>query len=270
MWGGFQAKSLDEVIEELTAQGVFGEGASRPTVVRDTQVDVAGEVTRDEQASEIRTAAGRLVNVRRLDDVVKMEVPRKALELFIPDLVGSDITLIKYLDHYLLSTFDAHNVYPRGRVHSSCATGDVNRSFHCDCGFQLKQALKIMRDSEEGGFVIYHNAEGRALYSLHLKMCCYDVTRVEKVDTYAAMISLGYEADHRDFSSAARLLEEAGVQEITLLSNNPEKRARLQQAGVKIRGQENIRLLTEEVPEMTRNYLAVKQVEGGHDLGLPV
>ena len=269
-WLGFSQKSLDDVIQEFGQQGVFGEGVIRPSEVNDTQPIVSDEPHRDAPSDTIIDPAGKTIRVSRLDDIVEMHVPPKAMSLFFPELLDSNVLLVKYLDHYLLSNHDIHNHAPRGRVHSSCATGDINRSFHCDCGFQLKEALKIMRDSADGGFVVYHNAEGRALYSLHLKMCCYDITRVDKVDTYVAMMQLGYDADHRDYTAAATLLQRAGVESITLLSNNPEKRARLQQAGVIINGQENIRLLTEEVPEMTRTYLAVKQTVGSHDLGLPV
>src|SRR5882762_10041060 len=51
---------------------------------------------------------------------------------------------------------------PLVRVHSSCVTGDVFGSFRCDCGEQLKKALRLI--AEEGsGVLLYLNQEGRGI-----------------------------------------------------------------------------------------------------------
>ncbi len=46
------------------------------------------------------------------------------------------------------------------RVHSECLTGDVLGSYRCDCGDQLKKALKMI-DQEGLGVLIYLRQEGR-------------------------------------------------------------------------------------------------------------
>jgi len=48
------------------------------------------------------------------------------------------------------------------RVHSECLTGDVFGSMRCDCGEQLRNALR--RIEEEGtGILLYMRQEGRGI-----------------------------------------------------------------------------------------------------------
>ena len=48
------------------------------------------------------------------------------------------------------------------RVHSSCVTGDILGSLRCDCGSQLKMALRKINENGKG-LLLYMNQEGRGI-----------------------------------------------------------------------------------------------------------
>jgi 3,4-dihydroxy 2-butanone 4-phosphate synthase/GTP cyclohydrolase II len=48
------------------------------------------------------------------------------------------------------------------RIHSQCMTGDVFGSTRCDCGRQLRQAMRLIAD-EGCGAIIYQQQEGRGI-----------------------------------------------------------------------------------------------------------
>jgi GTP cyclohydrolase II len=61
-------------------------------------------------------------------------------------------------DHYAIIVGNPElDASPLVRIHSSCYTGDLLGSLSCDCGDQLKLALKTMDESTEfhGGILIY-------------------------------------------------------------------------------------------------------------------
>src|SRR5262245_47536115 len=48
------------------------------------------------------------------------------------------------------------------RIHSQCLTGDVFGSTKCDCGQQLRSAMKLIADGGSGA-IIYQQQEGRGI-----------------------------------------------------------------------------------------------------------
>ena len=149
---------------------------------------------------------------------------------------------------------------PLVRLHSECLTGDVLASLKCDCGPQLQGALKAM--AEEGwGILIYLRQEGRGI-GLVNKLRAYAL-QDQGLDTVDANTRLGFAADARDFGIAARMLELIGQREVLLLTNNPDKVAGLEAAGIKV---------AERVPHVhggnphNEAYLATKRDRSGHQL----
>ncbi len=118
------------------------------------------------------------------------------------------------------------------RVHSECFTGDVLGSRRCDCGEQLSQAME--RIAEVGsGVVIYLRQEGRGIGLLE-KLRAYNL-QDEGYDTIEANLMLGHQADERDYTSAARILDDLNVRSIRLLTNNPLKIDHLRKSGIQVR-----------------------------------
>lgn len=117
------------------------------------------------------------------------------------------------------------------RVHSECYTGDVLGSLRCDCGEQLNCALHAIA-THGGGVLIYLRQEGRGIGLLD-KLRAYNL-QDEGLDTVEANLALGHQPDERDYTIAARILNDLGIRSVRLLTNNPMKIEDLRQLGVPI------------------------------------
>ena len=115
------------------------------------------------------------------------------------------------------------------RIHSECFTGDVLGSLRCDCGPQLKQAMRLI-GQEERGVILYLRQEGRGI-GLRDKLRAYNL-QDEGYDTLEANLMLGHPADARSYGAAAAMLQDLGVRSIQLMTNNPDKIEGLQQLGI--------------------------------------
>lgn len=124
---------------------------------------------------------------------------------------------------------DAENVLVR--IHSECFTGDVLGSRRCDCGEQLDRSLQLIA-SQGAGVLVYLRQEGRGIGLLQ-KMRAYNL-QDQGYDTVDANLLLGHGADERDYSLAARILEELGVKSIRLMTNNPLKIQALESEGIRV------------------------------------
>lgn len=144
------------------------------------------------------------------------------------------------------------------RVHSSCFTGEVLGSQRCDCRAQLDAALaRIAREGR--GVLVYLVQEGRGI-GLGNKIRAYAL-QDDGVDTVDANLQLGFDADHRSYDLAAGILADLGVGAVRLMTNNPDKIAGLEGAGVKVAAQEPHWV---EATEHAADYLAVKKTKLGH------
>jgi 3,4-dihydroxy 2-butanone 4-phosphate synthase/GTP cyclohydrolase II len=142
------------------------------------------------------------------------------------------------------------------RIHSECLTGDVFGSERCDCGSQLEKAMEIL--SAEDGVLLYMRQEGRGI-GLMNKLKAYELIEAG-FDTVSANEHLGFDADLRTYDEAAAMLNALGVQEATLLSNNPKKIDGLTQAGIKVHQRQHIT----EANVYNQDYLKTKKEKLGH------
>jgi 3,4-dihydroxy 2-butanone 4-phosphate synthase / GTP cyclohydrolase II len=146
------------------------------------------------------------------------------------------------------------------RIHSQCLTGDVFSSMRCDCGDQLVAALSLIAKSG-CGVLVYQQQEGRGIGLIN-KIRAYEL-QDQGLDTVAANIELGFEADQRDYRMPAEILKHLGATRIHLLSNNPEKVQGLEQEGIVIEK----RIPLEIAPSsLTQDYLRIKKEKLGHIL----
>ena len=118
---------------------------------------------------------------------------------------------------------------PLVRLHSECLTGDVFGSLKCDCGPQLREALRII-GGNGGGVLLYLRQEGRGI-GLANKLRAYAL-QDRGLDTVDANRRLGFIDDARDYGHAAAMLRALGINEVRLLTNNPGKLAGLEAAGI--------------------------------------
>jgi GTP cyclohydrolase II len=149
---------------------------------------------------------------------------------------------------------------PLVRLHSECLTGDVFGSLKCDCGPQLKEALRII-GAEGGGVLLYLRQEGRGI-GLANKVRAYSL-QDRGLDTVDANRRLGFADDERDYGHAAAMLGALGIDRVRLLTNNPNKVSGLQAAGIAVAER-----VAHQMPTNPHNadYLATKRKKSGHFL----
>jgi GTP cyclohydrolase II len=159
---------------------------------------------------------------------------------------------------------DIHSAPPLVRIHSQCLTGDVFHSLRCDCRLQLELALKKITEAG-AGILLYEQQEGRGI-GLMAKLKAYELQDHGR-DTVEANEELGFAADCRAYELPAAVLKLLGVASVRLITNNPEKVAALETAGIKVAE----RLSAEVEPQETfERYLRTKQEKMGHILELVV
>jgi GTP cyclohydrolase II len=117
------------------------------------------------------------------------------------------------------------------RIHSECFTGDVLGSRRCDCGEQLDMAMQLISESK-CGVLIYLRQEGRGI-GLLKKLQAYNLQDAG-MDTVDANIHLGYQADEREYTIAALILESLQVKSVDLITNNPKKIDGLKALGITV------------------------------------
>ena len=150
------------------------------------------------------------------------------------------------------------------RVHSQCISGDVFHSRRCDCGDQVEIALRRIADEGRGVFV-YMRQEGRGI-GLCNKVRAYALQETQGLDTVEANEALGFPADRRDYGIGMQILLDLGLNEIRLLTNNPDKRAGLEGYGLKV--VERVPLMAAPNPYNWR-YLETKRDKLGHFIDMP-
>lgn len=145
---------------------------------------------------------------------------------------------------------------PLVRIHSSCFTGDIFNSMHCDCNAQLHQSLS--RISTEGGVLIYLNQEGRGI-GLANKIKAYAL-QAKGHDTVQANEALGFPADSREYLAAVCVLKYFAISACQLMTNNQQKITALSNAGINVK---RVPLVVKE-NEVNALYLKTKLDKLGH------
>jgi GTP cyclohydrolase II len=199
--------------------------------------------------------------IAREDGAPGVEIVARA-KLPLEDLPATQIVAFRASDdgreHVALLIGAPGGKPPLVRLHSECLTGDVFGSLKCDCGPQLKEALKIIGEAG-GGVLLYLRQEGRGI-GLANKLRAYAL-QDRGLDTVDANRRLGFADDERDYSHAAAMLRALGIDQVRVLTNNPNKVAGLEVAGIKV-----VERVPHHMPANPHNadYLATKRKKSGH------
>lgn len=161
-------------------------------------------------------------------------------------------------EHLALTVNRENKLTPLVRLHSECMTGDIFKSFRCDCGAQLKAAMKEIQDYGIGA-IIYLRQEGRGI-GLSNKLHAYELQDLG-LDTVEANHKLGFKADERDYGIGAQILKDLKMNQIRLLTNNPSKETGLKESGIDVL--ERVPLV---IPPTEQNafYMKTKRDKMGH------
>lgn len=149
------------------------------------------------------------------------------------------------------------------RVHSECLTGDVLGSLRCDCGSQLQDALRAI-EAKGQGVLIYLRQEGRGI-GLNNKIRAYAL-QDQGLDTVEANEALGFPDDLREYTVAAHILKDLGIDTLDLMTNNPAKIAALENLGLTIA--QRTPILVPTCPQ-NLDYIQTKVEKMNHLIPLP-
>ena len=198
----------------------------------------------------------------------KDKLIRRVAEAMLPTRYGGDFKAIAYENDV---DFHEHMAIVKGdinpdepvlvRVHSECLTGDVFGSERCDCGDQLKCAMKLI-EKQGRGVILYMHQEGRGI-GLANKLRAYAL-QDKGMDTVEANEKLGFKADLREYGIGAQILLDIGVKKMRLMTNNPKKIVGLEGYGLEVVE----RVPIEVVPhKLNVDYLRIKKEKMGHMIG---
>ena len=217
----------------------------------------------------VREASGDAETICAADDVAALLNPARlaiAARARLPVAASETAEIVAFRspeeasDHVALVIGKRDGNPPVVRLHSECLTGDVLGSLKCDCGPQLHAALHAMADAP-WGVLLYLRQEGRGI-GLVNKLRAYAL-QDQGYDTVDANLRLGFPVEARDFAIAGRMLNLLNIPRIRLMTNNPEKVARLEKEGVEV-----VERLPLALPTNPHNeqYLATKRDRTGHQL----
>ncbi|MEO7538862.1 MAG: GTP cyclohydrolase II [Pyrinomonadaceae bacterium] len=144
------------------------------------------------------------------------------------------------------------------RIHSQCLTGDVFGSIKCDCGPQLHKTMEMI-EAEGRGAIVYQQQEGRGIGIIN-KIRAYAL-QDQGADTVEANQELGFAVDARNYQQCAEILFDLGLCKVKVISNNPDKLAALERAGLRI-----VERIPIEVPSEApaAHYMKTKKEKMGH------
>lgn len=215
-----------------------------------------------------------MANIKHVEPLPEAVMPTAASvrnNVVIPlhKLQGTDATfftfdgLVDGKEHIAIGLGDFSNVeVPLVRLHSECLTGDVFESQRCDCGAQLEEAIKKVK--EAGGYILYLRQEGRGI-GLYNKIDAYAL-QLEGYDTFEANQKLGFDDDLRDFEVAAQMLHTLQADSIRLLTNNPNKADQLKQYKIDVTEMVTTGAF---ISAGNHSYLKAKVLKANHQIQVP-
>lgn len=164
-------------------------------------------------------------------------------------------------EHVLISMKNTQNK-PIVRIHSECLTGDIFGSLRCDCQQQLHSALSLIAENGHGYIIYLKGQEGRGI-GIGNKIAAYALQE-QGINTYEANEKLGLPAEGRNYIDAIWILTAMHIDDFYLLSNNPDKKEALENAGFSF----NILQVGVTPTSHNKQYLSDKIELGKHTIKL--
>ena len=119
------------------------------------------------------------------------------------------------------------------RVHSSCIFAHHFNSIECDCREQMEISQQLIQN-EGKGIIIWLDQEGKG--NGHYALLNSAKFKKEGMPQSEAYEAVGFEKDARNFSAAAKILNELKVKSVRMLTNNQNKVKTLTQYGISVVG----------------------------------
>jgi 3,4-dihydroxy 2-butanone 4-phosphate synthase/GTP cyclohydrolase II len=249
--GSFPASLLSEIV---AADGSMARGESLEQFAHEHQIPIIS-------IAEIEKYQSSLQPMREVVEYPRYDFDWVDVQLETGLWSFATYPSLKHREQVVMRFGEGDKV-PLVRIHSECFTGDVVHSQKCDCGEQLQRSLIEIRDSGYGYILYLRDHEGRGI-GLTEKLKAY-VLQNAGLDTVDANLELGHAVDSRDWSEAIGILKNLHLQEIKLLTNNPEKLRVVSEHGIIC---EQVALEIEP-NEFNEKYLKTKAERLGHLRGM--
>jgi 3,4-dihydroxy 2-butanone 4-phosphate synthase/GTP cyclohydrolase II len=117
------------------------------------------------------------------------------------------------------------------RVHTECITGNVLKSYRCECGELLISAMRKV-EQEGCGVILYIHKEGRSV-GLVDKLRAYSM-QDQGIPLEEPHQPVDQVADFREFGVGAQILVDLGIRKMRLLTNSPKRIVGLEGFGLTI------------------------------------
>lgn len=125
------------------------------------------------------------------------------------------------------------------RLHSSCIFGHYFNSLECDCQEQMDVSMQLIQQAGKGIIILLdQEGKGNGHFAL-LNSVAYKRKGLAQADAYEAV---GFKRDNRDFSAAAKILQDLGVKSVRMLTANKNKIKTLADVGVEVKGMKAVSL----------------------------
>lgn len=117
------------------------------------------------------------------------------------------------------------------RIHSSCIYGHYFNSVECTCQEEMNRAQGMIADAGSG-LIILMDQEGKG--NGHFALMQSITHKREGVPQAEAYEAAGFARENRDFSAAAKIIQQLGIRSVRLLTNNPRKKQTLTDYGISV------------------------------------
>ena len=248
--GGYPAALLAEIVAE---DGSMARGATLAEFAKEHKIPVIS-------ITEIMEYQSRTTPVTKVAKIPHHEFEWVDVQLASGSWSLATYPSLKHREQVVMRFGKPHGV-PLVRMHSECFTGDVAQSMRCDCGEQLAQSIQAITEHGYGYILYLRDHEGRGI-GLTEKLKAY-ILQNEGLDTVDANLELGHSVDSRDWTEAIAILKNLNLQEVTLLTNNPEKVRAVRESGIACQP----RALTIKPNKFNQKYLETKAKRLGHSQG---